>query len=99
MNPKASLVAGILFISFSPIFVKLAVASPITSGFYRIFVAWIVLAPYCLLKGNLKIARKDLYIALLGGIVFGADMAVWNLSLTKISATISTLIANLAPVW
>ncbi|HWD90699.1 MAG TPA: DMT family transporter [Mucilaginibacter sp.] len=99
MNPKASLVLGILFISFSPIFVKLAVASPITSGFYRIFVAWVVLAPYCFIKGDLKIARKDLLIALLGGIIFGADIAVWNISLTKISATISTLIANLAPVW
>ena len=69
MNPKASLVIGIICISFSPIFVKLAVASPITSGFYRIFVAWVVLAPYCLIKSNLKIARKDLFIALLGGVI------------------------------
>ncbi|MBS1530713.1 MAG: DMT family transporter [Bacteroidetes bacterium] len=99
MNPKASLILGILFISFSPIFVKLAVASPITSGFYRIFVAWVVLAPYCLIKGNLKISRKDLLAALLGGLIFAADIAIWNISLTKISATISTLIANLAPVW
>lgn len=99
MNPKASLVLGILFISFSPIFVKLAVASPITSGFYRIFIAWAVLAPFCFIKGDLKIARKDLLIALLGGVVFGADIAVWNVSLTRIGATISTLIANLAPVW
>jgi len=99
MNPKASLVIGILCISFSPIFVKLAGASPITSGFYRIFLAWLCLLPYCLAKGNLKIARKDLMVALLGGVVFALDIAVWNLSLTKISATVSTLIANLAPVW
>jgi len=99
MNPKASLIIGIICISFSPIFVKLAIAPPITSGFYRIFAAWLVLAPYCLFKGNLKIARKDLLIALLGGVVFGADIAIWNMSLMKISATISTLIANLAPVW
>jgi drug/metabolite transporter (DMT)-like permease len=99
MNPKASLIVGIICISFSPIFVKLAVAPPITSGFYRIFAAWVVLAPYCIIKGNLKIARKDLLIAILGGVVFGADIAIWNMSLIKISATISTLIANLAPVW
>ena len=99
MNPKASLIIGIICISFSPIFVKLAVAPPITSGFYRIFAAWVVLAPYCIIKGNLKIARKDLLIAVLGGVVFGADIAIWNISLTKISATISTLLANLAPVW
>ncbi|MGN6637796.1 MAG: DMT family transporter [Mucilaginibacter sp.] len=99
MNPKASLIIGIICISFSPIFVKLAVAPPITSGFYRIFVAWLALAPYCLIKGGLKIDRKDLLVALIGGIIFGADIAVWNISLIKISATISTLIANLAPVW
>lgn len=99
MNPKASLIIGIICISFSPIFVKLSVAPAITSGFYRIFFAWIFLAPYCIVKGRLKIDRKDLPIALLGGVVFGADIAVWNLSLMKISATISTLIANLAPLW
>ena len=99
MNPKASLIIGIICISFSPIFVKLAVSPPVTSGFYRIFIAWVFLAPYCIFKGKLKISRNDLWIAILGGVVFGADIAVWNLSLMKISATISTLIANLAPVW
>jgi len=99
MNPKASLIIGILCISFSPIFVKLAGASPITSGFYRIFIAWLCLVPYCIIKKQLKIGRKELTIALIGGIVFALDIAVWNLSLIKISATVSTLIANLAPVW
>ena len=99
MNPKASLVIGIVCISFSPIFVKLAEATPLASGFYRIFFAWIVLAPYCMFGNRLKIARKDLLIALLGGVIFAADIAIWNMSLMKISATISTLIANLAPVW
>lgn len=99
MNPKVSLAVGILCISFSPIFVKLAGVDPITSGFYRIFIAWLCLAPYCIAKGNLKIGRKELIVAIVGGIVFGSDIAVWNLSLMKISATVSTLLANLAPVW
>jgi drug/metabolite transporter (DMT)-like permease len=99
MNPKASLIIGLICISFSPIFVKLAGAPPLTSGFYRIFIAWIFLAPYCTIKRDLKIGRKELIIAMTGGIIFGADIAVWNLSLLKISATISTLLANLAPVW
>ncbi|MGZ3767195.1 MAG: DMT family transporter, partial [Mucilaginibacter sp.] len=99
MNPKASLIIGIICISFSPIFVKLAVASPVTSGFYRIFIAWLVLVPYCIYKRNLKIGYHELLIAVIGGVVFGADIAIWNLSLIKISATISTLVANLAPLW
>jgi drug/metabolite transporter (DMT)-like permease len=99
MNPKASLIIGILCIAFSPIFVKLAHAPALTSGFYRIFIAWICLVPYCIIKRKLKIGRKELIIAVTGGIVFASDIAVWNLSLLKISATVSTLIANLAPVW
>lgn len=99
MNPKASLIIGILCISFSPIFVKLGVAPPITSAFYRIFIGWVCLAPYCIAKGQLKIGRKQLIIAITGGVVFGADIAVWNMSLIKITATVSTLLANLAPVW
>jgi drug/metabolite transporter (DMT)-like permease len=99
MNPKISLVIGILCISFSPIFVKLAEATPITTAFFRVFLAWLVLAPYCLVKVNLKINRKDLLTAILGGLIFASDIAVWNISLVHISATVSTLLANLAPVW
>ncbi len=99
MNPKLTLAIGILCISFSPILVKLADASPVVCGFYRLFFAWICLLPYCLYKTNLKLARKDIVLALIGGVVFAADIAVWNLSLKLISATVSTLLANLAPVW
>jgi drug/metabolite transporter (DMT)-like permease len=99
MKPKLSLVVGILFISFSPIFVKLAAAPAITSGFYRIFIAWIFLLPYCIIKGKLKTTPRALIITIIGGMVFGADIAMWNISLLKISATVSTLLANLAPVW
>ena len=99
MNPKISLVIGILCISLSPIFVRLAGVPPITSAFYRIFIAWLCLAPYCIVVRNLKIGRKELLTAITGGLVFGSDIFVWNISLFKISATVSTLIANLAPVW
>jgi drug/metabolite transporter (DMT)-like permease len=57
------------------------------------------LAPYCIAEGQLKINRKDLITALIGGAVFASDIAVWNISLFKISATVSTLLANLAPLW
>jgi drug/metabolite transporter (DMT)-like permease len=99
MNPKISLVIGILCISFSPIFVKLAGVSPIGCAFYRVFFAWLCLLPYCIVKSKLRVEKKQLIIAVTAGIVFASDVAVWNLSLLKISATVSTLIANLAPVW
>jgi drug/metabolite transporter (DMT)-like permease len=99
MNPKLSLVLGIIFISFSPIFVKVADASPVVCAFYRIVFAWVCLLPYCLYKRNLKMERKDIILALVSGLVFASDVAVWNVSIKMISATVSTLLANLAPVW
>ncbi len=99
MNPKLSLFIGILCISFSPIFVKLAGVAPIGGAFYRVFIAWLCLLPYCIIKKKIKVDRQQLLVALLAGVVFASDVAVWNISLLKISATVSTLIANLAPVW
>ena len=99
MNPKVSLVIGILCISFSPIFVKLAGVSPIGAAFYRVLVAWLCLLPYCIIKKKLRVDKKLLLTAIVAGVVFASDVAIWNISLLKISATVSTLIANLAPVW
>jgi drug/metabolite transporter (DMT)-like permease len=99
MNPRVSLVIGILCISFSPIFVKLAGVSPLGAAFYRVAIAWACLLPYCIIKNKLRIGRKQLLISIAAGMVFASDVAVWNVSLLKISATVSTLLANLAPVW
>jgi len=99
MNPKVSLVIGILCISFSPIFVKLAGVSPIGAAFYRVLVAWLCLLPYCIIKKKFRVDKKLLLTAIVAGVVFASDVAIWNISLLKISATVSTLIANLAPVW
>jgi drug/metabolite transporter (DMT)-like permease len=99
MNPKLSLVIGIVCIAFSAIFVKLAGAAPATAAFYRMVIAWVILAPYVLVKRKTAIARGDIWIALLAGVVFASDMTVWNMSILKISATVSTLLANLVPVW
>jgi len=99
MNPKISLAIGILCISFSPIFVKLAGVPPLPATFYRILIAWLCLLPYVIAKQKLKIGFNELMIAIAGGVVFGVDLAIWNVSLMTISATISTLLGNLAPVW
>ena len=99
MNPKLSLIIGILCISFAPILVLVAHVPPVSAAFYRMLIALLCLTPYCIINGKFKIGKHALLIALTGGIIFGADIAVWNISLTKTSATVSTLIANLSPVW
>ena len=99
MNPRVSLVIGIFCISFSPILVKLAGVSPLGAAFYRVAIAWLCLLPYCIIKRKLRADRRQVLIAIIAGIVFASDISVWNISLLKISATVSTLVANLAPVW
>ncbi|MES2809834.1 MAG: DMT family transporter, partial [Bacteroidota bacterium] len=73
--------------------------TPVVCAFYRIAFALLCLLPYCLYKRNLKLQRKDVILALVSGLVFASDVAVWNVSIKMISATVSTLLANLAPVW
>jgi len=99
MNPKLSLAIGIICIAFSPIFVKMAGVSAISAAFYRMLFAWLLLAPYCFKYSKLRITTKPLLLAITGGLVFALDIAVWNVSILKSTATISTLVANLAPVW
>src|ERR1700740_1344739 len=99
MNPRLSLGIGILCISFSPIFVKLAGVAPISGAFYRVFVAWICLLPYCIIKKHIKIDRRHAIVAILAGFFFAGGVGGWGISLLKISATVSTLLANLAPLW
>lgn len=99
MNPRVSLIIGILCISFSPVLVKLAGVSPLGAAFYRVFIAWLCLVPYCIIKRKLRADKRQVVIAVIAGIIFASDISVWNISLLKISATVSTLVANLAPVW
>src|SRR5688572_26431982 len=100
MNPRIALIIGIICISLSPILVKGMDVHGLTSAFYRIFVAWALLVPFLLLTGKLKkISRKDVLISMLGGLIFASDIAVWNISIRLSSATVATLLANMAPVW
>lgn len=90
---------GIFCISWSAIFVKIADVSGIASGFYRLFFGTIAIIPIWLYY---KKPIKDLHgvkIAVICGILFASDIALWNTSIMLSKASISTLLANLAPIW
>lgn len=93
------LLFGILCIAWSAIFVKLAGVSGLGSAFYRMFFGSLGIIPLWYLRRH-KV--KDTYavkIAILCGIIFACDIALWNTSILLSKASIATLIANLAPVW
>jgi len=90
---------GILCISWSAIFVKLADVPGISSAFYRMFIGFLGVLPIWFLRRKSVRDKKSVKIAVLCGVIFACDIAVWNISILLTKAAISTLIANLAPVW
>lgn len=99
-KPRIALLIGIICISIFPILIKLQLSSGLISAFYRMAIALGLLLPYVLIAKKVKLPRKKLLLtAILCGILFAADVAVWNIAIQKSSATQATLLTNLAPVW
>ena len=90
---------GILCISWSAIFVKLADVSGLSSAFYRMFIGFLGILPIWLLRKRRFTDLNSTLLAVISGAIFACDIAVWNISILLTKAAISTLIANLAPVW
>ena len=93
------LLFGILCISWSAILVKIANISGFGSGFYRLLIGTIAIIPVWLYFKKPITDRRGVRIAVICGVLFACDIALWNSSITLSKATISTLLANLAPVW
>ena len=93
------LLFGILCISWSAILVKIADISGFGSGFYRLLIGTIGIIPVWLYFKKPITDRYGVKIAIICGILFACDIALWNTSIMLSKATISTLLANLAPVW
>ena len=93
------LLFGILCISWSAILVKIANISGFGSGFYRLLIGTIGIIPVWLYFKKPITDLKGVRVAIICGILFACDIALWNTSIMLSKATISTLLANLAPVW
>ena len=99
-KPRLALAIGILCISVFPILVKLNLTGGLISAFYRMAIAAALLLPYVLITGKFKLPRTNILIlAIVCGLLFASDVAVWNISIQHSSATQATLLTNLSPVW
>ncbi len=100
LNPRVSLLIGVIAISIFPVLVKWAPVSGISSAFYRMAIAVVFLLPYVLFKKQLQKPEGSLWLPIfICGILFGSDIAIWNLSIHYSNATQATLLTNLSPVW
>lgn len=99
-KPKLALALGILCISIFPVLVRLQLTTGLISAFYRMFIAAVLLLPYVIITRKFKLPHhKITFLAVVGGLVFATDIAIWNIAIQKSSATQATLLANLSPVW
>lgn len=99
-KPRLALAFGILCISVFPILIKLKLAPGLISAFYRMAIAVSLLLPYVLITKKFKLPPTKIFIlALLCGILFASDVAVWNIAIQTSSATQASLLTNLSPLW
>lgn len=100
IKPYLVLFIGIIGMTFSPFFVTWAKAPGIIAAFYRLFFATIMVLPWALpaLKAELS-KRQSLYWCALAGILFAADIAVWNMAVLRTTVTNATLFNNISVLW
>jgi drug/metabolite transporter (DMT)-like permease len=94
--------AGVFFTGVSAILIKSANAPGVVTAFYRMAVGSAALiVPFVLSRvfNPSPLPLKGILYAMLGGLLFGLDMAMWATGIVATNATIPTLAANLAPAW
>lgn len=100
--PLISLIAGVIILGFSAIFVRTADAPSVVLNFYRMGIGTLILSGPFLLKfraKNQKLSRSGIVIAGAAGVLFSLDLILWSAGVQISGATNPTLMANTAPIW
>jgi len=105
-DPRAmalpSLVGGVFILGFAAIFVKWAAAPGPVTALYRMLIGSAVITPFALIKrrrAGKALPGRGVLLAVVGGSLFGCDMAIWMTAVGISGATMPTLMANTAPLW
>jgi drug/metabolite transporter (DMT)-like permease len=94
-----ALLAGIVCIAWSAIFVRWTDIPGPASAFYRMLIPAVVLLPTLFFdREGKRLNRTMLGVIALGGIFFALDLALYNTSILKTSAANATLLGNNTPI-
>lgn len=102
INPMFVIFIGVLSVSSSAIFVKLADAESGTIAFYRMFFSVLLMMPLFLMKhrGELKLfIRRDWVFSSIAGILLAFHFILWFESLRYTSVASSTVLVTLQPLF
>lgn len=102
--PKASryseLAAGVVLISFSAIFVKLAGIDPTASAFYRCFYSALILLGMAGWRNEVTLRTGPWLLPALGaGLFLAMDLIVWHKTIFYIGSGAATLLGNTQVVF
>lgn len=97
-----ALTGGVAILGFAAIFVKWAAAPGPVTALYRMLIGSAWITPFFLIRRRATgrgLPRRGVLLAILGGSLFGCDMAIWMTAVGISGATMPTLMANTAPLW
>lgn len=102
-NPYVAVVIGVIAVSTSAIFVKLANDAPVgIIAFYRLFLAVLIMAPIIFMKYKQEIrqiAKRDWVFATLSGMFLALHFILWFESLNYTSVASSVVLITIQPVF
>ena len=98
LPPYLALIAGILCIAWSAIFVRWTDIPGSASAFYRMLVPAVILLPTAPFDRDTRLNGRMIWIIALGGLFFALDLALYNTSILKTSAANATLLGNNTPI-
>jgi drug/metabolite transporter (DMT)-like permease len=98
LPPFVALIAGVVSISWSAIFVRWAEMPGVASAFYRVVLAAGVMWCVLLVRGRLRMERRVVVLAGMAGVCFAGDLGCYNVAVLHTSAGSATFLGNNAPL-
>ena len=108
-NPRAhvtavlALLAGAIAIATAPLFVKVSETGPVSTAFWRVFLAVPFLWGWAVSNYSGAAAPagavRERRLLTVAGLFFAGDLAVWHWSIVLTTVATATLLANLAPIF
>lgn len=108
----AALIIGALFAGSSTLFVRLSDLGPVSSAFYRAFLAlpplWFamrretrpaIVGSARAMSRMAPLTRRDYLLLALAGAFFAGDLFFWHLAIMNTAVANATLLATLSPVY
>lgn len=103
IHPYILLIIGVISISTSAVFVKLAGGVPSSIvAFYRLLLAVVIMAPYVFLRHRpdlAKIQKKDWILASISGVFLALHFILWFESLNYTSVASSVVLVSMQPIF